>query len=503
MLQLDYSYYLNAYARQEKQFFDISQHITINNSQLNVYSAELADHIVNSVSLIEGVSNDLYAKICRNIKNIKNTEERKELIRFLSDRGFPYSENISNKDREAFETKSLRALEVLWQLSHKQLYINASSIHLTQEYVITPFKYAYLTQKEINILRKESNDSSISRPLWSEAYRSNKHNRLDSLKPYFDINNQIEIASDAVFKFNEIIEGMRFCVDQEKTFFTNAKKEAEKSKEPIEDLDKPSYDAVINKINVLKDNITSLEEMVSNMDRETKPTVKAALEALGALYILCIYARYIQDDVPTSSDAPEICNLIDFGSCMESKLFIADPYEAVIDNPCLPQSNNSLKDFHNLSKSLFVQKDQEVFLKQVLSLEINSINQNTNNNNNSNGNGNGNGGNSDGVFNNSFILGTDNNQYSIIPQIPFNFHFDEYKTLSKSKAATTLMLLGYPRKIVLNTYCHTIIHTIKEHGQITKVSIDSVYDNIYDYNNINQTKSIDEMFADKPSTDLL
>ena len=188
MLQLDYSYYLNAYARQEKQFFDISQHITINNSQLNVYSAELADHIVNSVSLIEGVSNDLYAKICRNIKNIKNTEERKELIRFLSDRGFPYSENISNKDREAFETKSLRALEVLWQLSHKQLYINASSIHLTQEYVITPFKYAYLTQKEINILRQESNDSSISRPLWSEAYRSNKHNRLDSLKPYFDIN---------------------------------------------------------------------------------------------------------------------------------------------------------------------------------------------------------------------------------------------------------------------------------------------------------------------------
>ena len=65
------------------------------------------------------------------------------------------------------------------------------------------------------------------------------------------------------------------------------------------------------------------------------------------------------------------------------------------------------------------------------------------------------------------------------------------------------MLLGYPRKIVLNTYCHTIIHTIKEHGQITKVSIDSVYDNIYDYNNINQTKSIDETFADKPSTDLL
>ena len=470
MLKLDYRYYLNAYARQEKRFFDISQHITINNAQLNVYSAELADHIVNSVSLIEGISNELYARICLDMLDMKEDQ-----IQPLIDQGFPddlKDKSISINDRKAFETKSLRALEVLWQLSHKQLQINAYSIHLTRDYTITPFRYAYLTQEEINILRKKYNDYTLSRPLWSEAYRSIKHNRLDSLKPYFNVNEQMKITTNAANKCDAIVKEIGDCIQKEKEFINKTKSE---SKSLFDD-----FNNIKNIVHELKNNILSLEDMVSRIDRETKPTVKAALEAMGALYILCIYARYIQDAFYTKHDAPEVCNLIDFDPSMESKLFITVPYEAVIDNPCQPLNNNSLKDFRNLSSSIFVQKDQQTLLKQVLCLDLCSRNKKLGNDIITNF-----------LPNNSlFIVTEDGDQqdkYSMVSSLPFDFSFNEYKALSKQKAATTLMLLGYPRKIVLNTYCHTSIKTVQKQDKTTEISINSVNDDIYNYKDLNQT----------------
>ena len=464
---LDYRYYLNAYARQEKRFFEISQHITINHAQLNVYSAELADHIVNSVSLIEGISNELYAKICLDIKANMTEDQIETLVK----QGFPYSKDISINDREAFETKSLRALEFLWQLSHKQLQINAYSINLTPGYTITPFRYAYLTQKEIDILRKKLNNYKISRPLWSEAYRSNKHNRLDSLKPYYlNIDDQIKIATDVTYKFNDILEKISFYIKQEKTFLDGAKKIS--SKDHLDDSDKSLLLKFSADLDDFKDNIISLEDKVSKIDRETKPTVKAALEAMGALYILCIYARYVQDDFYQNHEAYEVCNLIDFDPCMESKLFITVPYEAVIDNPCLPVNNDSLKGFCNISNSLFIQKDQQSLFNLILGLEFYSRNKKLD----------------ESIIN--FIpekmhFFIDNDQINIISPT-FDFSFDEYKAFSKQKAATTLMLLGYPRKIVLNTYCHTRIETVQKQGKLTDISINSIVDDIYNYEDINQ-----------------
>lgn len=124
------SYYLSDYVRYEAILIEISHHISIDDNQLDIYSEELSDFIVEVGASVESLSKYLHSYaadrfINQRIPTIKRPDKFPEF-----------------KHNESFETVALFALESLWQLSHKEIIINSPSIHLTEETrILIPFGF--------------------------------------------------------------------------------------------------------------------------------------------------------------------------------------------------------------------------------------------------------------------------------------------------------------------------------------------------------------------------
>lgn len=122
------SYFLSNYQRYEQHFLEISHHVCIDDNQLNVYSDELADLIVNTVSSVESCSKYLHEYLFKQQESSSIEAEAKNIRPFKPD--------------ESFEKQALSVLEQKWQLSKKQVIISAESIHLSEKYrTITPFNF--------------------------------------------------------------------------------------------------------------------------------------------------------------------------------------------------------------------------------------------------------------------------------------------------------------------------------------------------------------------------
>lgn len=111
-----------------------------------------------------------------------------------------------------------------------------------------------------------------------------------------------------------------------------------------------------------------------------KATVKNVIEALGALYILCLYGKYAVKPVTADeymSPEPSLVDLYsNFNQSHVSKLFISEPFNVVIGNlEYLEKMSDDqnieqdkvLKDFFlsKIRESLFLVQDQDSLLDEV------------------------------------------------------------------------------------------------------------------------------------------
>lgn len=138
------SYFLSNYQRYEQHFLEISHHVCIDDNQLNVYSDELADLIVNTVSSVESCSKYLHEYLFKQQQE-SSSIEAKNIRPFKPD--------------ESFEKQALSVLEQKWQLSKKQVIISAESIHLSERYcTITPFNF-------LDVSDVDTEDKDINAPM--------------------------------------------------------------------------------------------------------------------------------------------------------------------------------------------------------------------------------------------------------------------------------------------------------------------------------------------------
>lgn len=138
------SYFLSNYQRYEQHFLEISHHVCIDDNQLNVYSDELADLIVNTVSSVESCSKYLHEYLFKQQQE-SSSIEAKNIRPFKPD--------------ESFEKQALSVLEQKWQLSKKQVIISAESIHLSERYcTITPFNF-------LDVSDVDTKDKDINAPM--------------------------------------------------------------------------------------------------------------------------------------------------------------------------------------------------------------------------------------------------------------------------------------------------------------------------------------------------
>lgn len=137
------SYFLSNYQRYEQHFLEISHHVCIDDNQLNVYSDELADLIVNTVSSVESCSKYLHEYLFKQQQE-SSSIEAKNIRPFKPD--------------ESFEKQALSVLEQEWQLSKKQVIISAESIHLSEKYrTITPFNFLDTSYEDTKDIKGTNN----------------------------------------------------------------------------------------------------------------------------------------------------------------------------------------------------------------------------------------------------------------------------------------------------------------------------------------------------------
>lgn len=374
-------YFISNYQRQEQMFLSISHHIYIDDMQYYVYSDELSDLIVNTVSLIESGAKYLheYLSICE-----------------------PDSTKTFN-DSEDFDFIALKELNKRWSLSQKELHVIAYSIHTSDKYkTITPLKDA----------EKGAND--LNAPSWSKAYQAAKHNKLATFEMMPDIeelNSSIQSINNQLICNTKQVQKavkMLYFVTQEPETTTSTLSTC-KNNESIRDricskISKTAH-KVLNMADTVKkyfskqqdnqnnqnnssnyhhDVIIKLQQQFPNtsireiylkslqLSVEAKPTVKAALEALGALFILCLYMQYlpkVSKDTDTNKkllqapNAPFVNTYAKFDVSCNSKLFITKPAVASFNAFGLILSNECLLPNQELfNKAIFIAKFPEKYL---------------------------------------------------------------------------------------------------------------------------------------------
>lgn len=380
-------YFISNYQRQEQIFLEISHHIYIDDIQYYVYSDELSDLIVNTVSLIESGAKYLheYLSTCE-----------------------PDSTKTFNNN-EDFDFVALNVLNKRWNLSQKEIHVIAHSIHISDKYrTITPLNNA------------EKGADDLNAPSWSKAYQAAKHNKLATfdMMPNIEeltltiqsINNQLicntkqvqkavkqlytitqepqKVLSESELKNNEsiftkirkIADRVLSAADTVKKYFSGNTKPQNKTKQP-DNNNNTGYDMII-KLQQQFPN-TSIREMYLKslqLSVETKPTVKAALESLGALFILCLYMQNLpklltdtgsNNELLQATNAPLVNTYAKFDKSCNSKLFITtQPVLAYFQTFSLNLSNSCLfanyQDYFN--KAIFIAKFPEKYLIKLQQL---------------------------------------------------------------------------------------------------------------------------------------
>lgn len=371
-------YFISNYQRQEQIFLEISHHIYIDDVQYYVYSDELSDLIVNTVSLIESAAKYLheYLSTCE-----------------------PNSTKTFNNN-EDFDFVALKVLNKRWNLSQKEIHVVAPSIHTSDKYkIITPLNHA------------EKGADDINAPSWSKAYQAAKHNKLATfdMMPNIEeltssiqlINNQLisntkqvqsavkqlytitqepeKVLSKSELKNNESIFNKISKIANRvlniamtvKECFSRKEKPQNQTKQQQDDSDTNGYN-VITKLQQEFPN-TSIREMYLKslqLSVEAKPTVKAALEALGALFILCLYIQNLPEisketnkKLLQAPNAPLVNTYAKFDASCNSKLFITKPAVASFNAFGLILSNECLLPNQELfNKAIFIAKFPEKYL---------------------------------------------------------------------------------------------------------------------------------------------
>lgn len=379
-------YFISNYQRQEQIFLEISHHIYIDDVQYYVYSDELSDLIVNTVSLIESAAKYLheYLSTCE-----------------------PNSTKTFNNN-EDFDFVALKVLNKRWNLSQKEIHVVAPSIHTSDKYkIITPLNHA------------EKGADDINAPSWSKAYQAAKHNKLATfdMMPNIEeltssiqlINNQLisntkqvqsavkqlytitqepeKVLSKSELKNNESIFNKISKIANRvlniamtvKECFSRKEKPQNQTKQQQDDSDTNGYN-VITKLQQEFPN-TSIREMYLKslqLSVEAKPTVKAALEALGALFILCLYMQNLpklstdasnnNNKLLQAPNAPFVNTFSKFDKSCNSNLFITPTpvvaYFQTFRVSFSPLSNSCLFDNYqeHFNKAIFIAKFPEKYL---------------------------------------------------------------------------------------------------------------------------------------------
>ena len=400
------SYYLSDYVRYEAILIEISHHISIDDNQLNIYSEELSDFIVEVGASVESLSKYLHSYaadrfINQQIPTIKRPDKFPEF-----------------KSNESFETVALFALESLWQLSHKEIIINSPSIHLTEETrILIPF--GFLDQK--------STDNCTN---CFKSYQFIKHNRMESLREKarerLIAQNLYQIYSNihtiTVGLFYSLNKSHTMIHDLEKNI-SNIEQYIDINKNNIENENKANERRIRLKIeaklsdsekdlNDLRSSISILTNAVENthgliektsliresflhdiitIDNKPKfkptpkptvrPTVKLAFDMLGAFFILCTYVRYLEPK--HFNQAPNIQHVVfynDMDSVKYSKLFetkiIDIRFTSFVSNTLSIGYANDIRVLseNEISKSLFLVYDSDKFIEPMYRLEQSLLN---------------------------------------------------------------------------------------------------------------------------------
>ena len=377
-------YFISNYQRQEQIFLEISHHIYIDDVQYYVYSDELSDLIVNTVSLIESGAKYLheYLSICE-----------------------PNSTKTFNNN-EDFDFVALKVLNKRWNLAQKEIYVIAPSIHTSDKYkTITPLNHA------------EEGANDINAPSWSKAYQAAKHNKLATfdMMPNIEeltssiqlINNQLisntkqvqsavkqlytitqepeEALSESELKNNESIFKKISKIADRVLNIAMTVRECFSGKEKPQNQTKQQDDSDTNGYNVITKlqqefPNTSIREMYLNslqLSVEAKPTIKAALEALGALFILCLYIQNLPEisketnkKLLQAPNAPLVNTYAKFDASCNSKLFTTklvvayfQTFGPVLSNTCLYEHFNEIS-----NKAIFIAKFPEKYLIELQQL---------------------------------------------------------------------------------------------------------------------------------------
>ena len=135
--------YWSVYKNLEKELIELSNHIHIDDKQLNVYSMKIAELLLRTVVEVESLAKELY--LC----NGGSKGDDKDLY---------------------FDTDCLEFLRQKWNLSKKKVQIVSNNFHFEEKFNITfnPLKNAH-----------KGGDKSES---WLKAYQAIKHNRRVSLE---------------------------------------------------------------------------------------------------------------------------------------------------------------------------------------------------------------------------------------------------------------------------------------------------------------------------------
>lgn len=166
------------------------------------------------------------------------------------------------------------------------------------------------------------------------------------------------------------------------------------------------------------------------------------LQALGALYILCIFAKYLPETkIPDYPEAPEIGSypLEDFSN--GSLLFKPTITRTTFSDLSTKIDNHKIFEYKKLSENMFIIKDSEIYFDIMLD---------------------------NGLSDNQQLADQLKKQHIII---------DLLRNLPLPELESKLQ-----QKVVLNTYCHYKITNI----QRQRNNKQRVTDNIYDYRKLNK-----------------
>lgn len=174
--------YWPVYKKLEKEIVELSNHIHFDDTQITIYSVEIAELLIRCVVEIEAIAKELY----------------------FNEGG---KEKASDKDL-FFDTDCIDLLESKWGLSKKTVIVSSAN-----------FYFQNINNKILYPLKKANKRGSSSAD-WARAYQAVKHNRTKDLSKA-NIKNLLR-AMGALFLLNLYYRDDVFHLTTNKNNFTNS-----------------------------------------------------------------------------------------------------------------------------------------------------------------------------------------------------------------------------------------------------------------------------------------